>query len=462
MRIHALLAGLAATVSLAAVSSACTAAAAPSLPQGAPSAPTAAPASTATPDFDGDGKADLAAGIFLDPDTDAWGIRIWYGSGSIATIRPADLGSEGWDIYGPILARDLDADGYTDLVFPTGRNARGSRVTIARGSASGIDLTTAREILLSADTSTAPVALALVEAPKARLAVGLSGGNGRVVLVDLDHAGSPVGSPVTLKAGAGRIPKISGSHAGFGDALASAGNRLFVGVPYASAGGKARAGLIVSLTLSTSGVSSAKVVSQRSPGVTGAAGTYDYFGTSLAARDGYLVVGAPGDDVGSVRSTGSVQVFSLAGGQLKPVRRLSQATSGVPGKAERYDRFGRAVALGSTCAGVTTVLVGGPGERIVADHTLDGSAWLIPVSPTTRCPAVQLYEGHGLEGAPSDMVGIGEMVSVVRDGGNSVDRVVIAGGGSYSEGPLGRLIRWTPGAGETFRFDNLISGIAGR
>jgi hypothetical protein len=218
---------------------------------------------------------------------------------------------------------------------------------------------------------------------------------------------------------------------------------------------------VVVATLSSTGVKSARTVTQATNGVTGAVGKSDRFGSSLAAQDGYLVVGTPGDDVGHVRDTGSVQVFSVSGSVVKPIRRLSQASPGVPGKSDRYDRFGRTVALGSTCTGVTSVIVGGPGETILAEHERDGSAWLIPLRKVTGCAASQLYEGHGLGGVPSSGVMLGELVSVLRDSGRSVDDVVVAGGGSYSEGPIGRIIRWSPSAGETFRFDALVSGVAG-
>ena len=82
----------------------------------------------------------------------------------------------------------------------------------------------------------------------------------------------------------------------------------------------------------------------------------------MAARDGYLAVGTYGDAVGSVKSTGSVQIFTLSKGKVTPKTRLSQASTGVPGKAEKYDQFGRAVALATSCSGVPAVVVGAPAE----------------------------------------------------------------------------------------------------
>lgn len=99
------------------------------------------------------------------------------------------------------------------------------------------------------------------------------------------------------------------------------------------------------------GVSSAKAITQSTSGVTGVAGKGDNFGGSLAAADGYLAVGAPWDDVESVKNTGSVQVFTVTSKGLTPVRRVSQYGSAVPGKAEPYDIFGYSVAFGPQLRG---------------------------------------------------------------------------------------------------------------
>lgn len=428
------------------------------------------PAATASPDFDGDNKADVAASVYV-PSANGWGARIQYGSGHATTIKPEVLGASLFDMYGPLLARDLNDDGYTDLVLSSGRYSQsaereGARVTIVLGSEDGLDLSTAHEIVVSTSPNTAPISLALVEAPTPRLAVGMATGtgngtgSGNVRLYDLDSSGMPVGSPTTLKKGSGKVPTISGSSVGFGSSLAAYGNRLFIGAPYATVSKKTRAGAIVAATLSTTGVSSAKLITQSTKSVTGAAGTQDRFGFSLAALDGNLVVGTPRDDVESLKDTGSVQVFSLASNGLKPVRRVSQATSGVPGKAEANDDFGSSVALGSTCSGAATMVVGGSGEQIGPKNV--GSAWLIPVRTGTGCASSQLYPGHGFSGKPKAGVRLGTAVAVVRDKGDKVDDVVVTGSGFFSAGPAGRLLRWSPGAGETFNLNQFVSGIAGR
>ena len=111
---------------------------------------------------------------------------------------------------------------------------------------------------------------------------------------------------------------ISGT-AQFGGALASTGNQLFVGAPMPRSG------------------SSAPRPSPRAPrGVAVSAGTGDSFGYSVAARDSYVVVGIPKDDV-SVSDTGFVQLFTIKAGSLTPVKRIAQSPTGVP----RTDEKGR-------------------------------------------------------------------------------------------------------------------------
>lgn len=53
---------------------------------------------------------------------------------------------------------------------------------------------------------------------------------------------------------------------------------------------------------------------------------------------------------------------------------------------------------------------------------------------------------------------MGYDVAALRDG-SAVDSFAFAGDGSYSEGPIGEIFRWSPVGGQTFRMD---TGFAGR
>ena len=102
---------------------------------------------------------------------------------------------------------------------------------------------------------------------------------------------------------------------------------------------------------------------QGSRKVPGAPEKGDRFGASLAG--GGTLIGAPGEDVGSIVDAGAVTW------QLRYV--LTQDSAGIPGTAERGDQFGAAVAVSGTLWGeeetgglVSYYLIGigAPGEDI--------------------------------------------------------------------------------------------------
>lgn len=434
--------------------------------------PAATPANPASPDYDGDGKADVA--ITQIGDLEYRFIHVRYGSGGIADITHTDLGVGGWDPGYALLARDLDRDGFTDLIVST-QYASGVTIHIIPGSATGLQVAGKHSVTLPLREGDDYVrsdayvrSMALVESPVRRLAVatsihwedskGVHDAEG-VQLLNLSSAGVPTGSPIKLKPGSGKIPKLV-KGAGFGFAMDSWGSQLFIGAPDAKVNGKAEAGAVLAVTLDSAGVKSVKTITQATKSVTGAVGKYDHFGAGLAARDGYLVVGTPGDDVGSIKSTGSIQVFSLSKGAIKPLQRISQASPGVPGKAERGDGFGYGVAIGTRCGGVPVVLVGGPSEAIVHDEA-DGSAWLVPLRKAKGCSASQIYEGHGLPGKPY-FHGIGGIVAFVRDRGMANDDLVIGGYGYSTEQP-GRLFWVSAETGKVLvTLDGEFGHVAGR
>ena len=429
----------------------------------------AAAAPAASPDFDGDGTVDYALVHSVDDDFNEIVVR--YGSGTeLVLSNQAVLGKETGFVNHPI-ARDLNADGYTDLAFGAQASADGiaekAHVGVVLGSRSGLDLATLHLLALPETGSRRGVtSLALVESPTLRLAIGTSawtgGGHGEVAVYSVSSAGVPVGAATVLRPGSGKVPKLTDRDS-FGTALATSGSQLFIGASDATVASKTRAGAVVQVGFGASGPTSAKVITQATKGVTGAPGKNDYFGASLAARDGYLVVGAPGDAVGNVKTTGSVQLFTIGKSSVKPVKRIWQGTTGVPGKAERNDRFGSSVGLGSVCAGVPAIVVGGSGEAIAKGHYGDGSVWVIPVKITKQCPARQLWEGHGIGGTPTYFRGLGGDVAVIRQAGESADRILMAGGGWFSEGPNGVLAIWSAQTLSPLLYEeDLVYGFAGR
>jgi len=201
------------------------------------------------------------------------------------------------------------------------------------------------------------------------------------------------------------------------------------------------------------------VFHQNSPGVPGVAEAGDLFGRSLdTARRGasavsYLAVGAPGEDIGSARDAGVVQLFRSNLTTLTPRPALSQDTAGVSGVAEAGDLFGDRLAFGvlGRTESSMRLAVSAPGEDGAATDT-----GLVQVFPVTKLADEVTYSqnSRGVPGTAEagDRFGaalavvVGEreqaiVVGVPDDVGHSAGMVdVIPFGG-------GTPRFWAPGAG---------------
>jgi hypothetical protein len=110
-----------------------------------------------------------------------------------------------------------------------------------------------------------------------------------------------------------------------------------------------------------------QVYTQDTPGIPGTAETGDRFGTSLASSKippitdpKMIAIGAPGEDVGSVKEAGSVTVLKRSGIKFLPTLSLTQATAGIAGTIEGGDWFGHALAYRDD----RTLAIGIPGENL--------------------------------------------------------------------------------------------------
>ena len=424
--------------------------------------PSVVPTAPATmPDFDGDGAPDIAIGGVEDLRT----VQVRYATGRTQVIARKDLdGSAAYTGFGSsLLARDLNGDGYADLVIADAgdrQSAVTQAVFLVPGSAGGLQPSGAQALRTPPGLDAFVTALALVEEPFPVLVLGVASdrdSSGSLVLWRLGADGRASGGPVRLSQDSPGVPGASEKGDAFGTSLASSGPLLLVGAPGEGVGRTRQAGAVTVLTQQADGSFTGTAVTQATRGVPGSAEAEDWFGTAVAAGDGYAVVGVPGEDGGRYGSAGRIQPFRISAGTLRPLPPVDQATRGVPGTVEPDDRFGAAVAITRPCSGAVGVLVGAPGED-VAGNEFAGAAWSIPLTRTATCGPRSYYRGHGLPGRPSDIERVGDAVAVLRGRDPSAaDSLLIAGPGS-EDGPSGSVyLLATPTAAATVAFAHLYS-----
>jgi FG-GAP repeat len=148
-----------------------------------------------------------------------------------------------------------------------------------------------------------------------------------------------------------------------------------VGVPFEDIGTITDAGAVDVLYGSASGLTPAgsRAFWQGTGGAAGVLEAGDLFGWALAAgdfnNDGFadLAVGAPGEDIGSIRDAGAVDVLYGSASGLTPAgsRAFWQGTGGAAGVLEAGDLLGSALAAGDFNNDRSADLaVGAPGEDI--------------------------------------------------------------------------------------------------
>ncbi|MFJ6994756.1 S1 family peptidase [Streptomyces sp. NPDC003090] len=295
-------------------------------------------------DFNCDGAEDIAIGdprATVGTDANAGVVRVVYGGGKGTVELNQDQayvpgGAEASDWYGETLATfDHNEDGCTDLVV-------------------GVP---AEDITVGTTTH--------ADAGSVQILYGAKGGIGTgQAAVDYVQGLGDIG-----------VIKGSASEAGdrFGHSVAAghtaAGEPyLLIGVPGEDLGTAADAGSAIYVRGSVN-----VVANQDKPNYAGDPEAGDRFGSSVAGSANHLVIGSPGEAIGTEKNAGGVQILTHAINAdkvLTPVLGFDQDADVVSGGAEPGDQFGASVAAvayrpsGAATATDSIIAIGSPGEDL--------------------------------------------------------------------------------------------------
>jgi hypothetical protein len=377
--------------------------------------------------FNGDGYDDLVIADLDEIDTNTKGLHaggIWIFSGGpdglqIDTVQHINQSTEGVpgssealdEFGGTLAAGDINGDGNDDLAIGVPNESLGSAVNtggviVLKGSSTGI-VTTTGALWLDQNVAGVPGSsesgdgfgwsLAIGKVNKdayGELLIGTpfenvnddGDGSGMVTQfwgsaagVSLTKATSLTGEQIT------HAVKVTGTYIfdlGFnvsvGDTNKDGYGEVILGVAGAEVNWLGAPGAVVSIVGRTTGLSTTgvKVISQNSTGVAGSAETDDWFGDSIGVGDvtgdGYadVLVGVPGEDIGTTEQAGSLVLLKGSSSGLTGTgsQSLDQSSSLVPGSAETRDYFADSVTLLNTDGqGTLEAVVGTWGEEVAGD-----------------------------------------------------------------------------------------------
>ncbi len=380
----------------------------------------ATPLAGARCDFDNDGFEDLATGVpgeNVGALVDAGSVNVIYGSGAGLTAagdqiwhqdQPSVQGvAEAGDAFGAsVVCGNFNLDQYDDLAVgvpgeDVGGEADAGAVVILFGSAAGLtatgnqiwhqDSTGVADVAEAGDRFGAALAAGDFDDDLADdLAIGVPGENidtlnnaGTVNVLYGGSNGLSAQDSQTWTEDKPLVPNTSAGDESFGAALAAGDfnndgfDDLAIGVPGEDPqGGTTTAvdgGAVIVLRGSSSGLTGVGSQFWSQANLAGDHEHGDAFGYSLAAGDfdddGFddLAVGVPGEDVGSLRSAGAVNVVYGSASLLTSSGNgiWYQGNNNVVGVAETGDAFGATLAAGDLNGdGADDLAIGVPSEDV--------------------------------------------------------------------------------------------------
>lgn len=380
-------------------------------------APPAHAAGTHINDIDGDGKVD----VVVSRDNYGGRVSVVFGDTSkpVQTVSQGSLefGDTEREGFGAALAvNDLDRDGYADVIIGAPHDSslqdttpRLGLVYVLYGSATGLRTDNAVRLEAPAISGrdqrylgTFGRAVTIVSAPDPLLVVGEPAARsttwaGGAIHVYPVRADGTFGTPRTIHQGSDGVPGAPELGDEMGAALASSGSMLLVGLPGENVGSLVDAGSFLALRFTGGTAFTATGYSQNTTGVRDTAETGDRFGASVALDGNHGAVGAPNEALGTKSKAGLVQPFVISDGVLGFSAAISQDSPGVPGGVESGDRFGASVEIVRACTDGKAIAVGAPDEDLGSIKN-SGLVDLVPFAASPTCPARELTPGGSVLG----------------------------------------------------------------
>ena len=321
------------------------------------------PAARVAGDVDGDGKSDLVVGLpARSGNTGEVDLRLTTASAGPLTLTTSKLGqgSSGDEFGAAVALADLNEDGCSDIIVGApGASGGAGRVYVVLGARDGFQKADGQTLdggATSGDRFGTSLAIARnssdtgfdlwVGAPLDD--VGATNSGSVVHYVITNSGGDLKFVAKTITQNSSGVPGSAEKDDQFGAVLSATSRGLLIGDQLEDVGTAKDAGSITLLanTDNVPGFDQAFGWSQASAGVPGKAENGDHFGAAVSALGEHLAVGVPDEDVNTSSNAGMVQLFSWSSATPVPTGEVKQYIPGVPGKVETGDRFGAAVAFG--------------------------------------------------------------------------------------------------------------------